>query len=158
KDAEMAKAFDLYAQAIIDFGAQQGWRVLDTHHPLAEFYRATQRDDPAFVFTTYHSHLSPPGYMAWAFIQYGLLDPPAATSAVEITAGGKVVHATRCRISDIATRDGTLSFTRADEILPILPDVDLPMPEHAPLERHSRYLLTVTGLAAGGYDVLCDGA
>lgn len=49
-----------------------------------------------------------------------------------------------CAIRDVESSAGVLSFTRRDQVLPILP------PRlSAPLEAHSRYLLAVTGLEPG---------
>jgi hypothetical protein len=55
-----------------------------------------------------------------------------------------------------ATATG-VTFTRRDAVLPILPPVALPPRKHVPLEKLSQYLLQVTDLPAGKYDVLCAG-
>jgi len=157
KEPEMAKAFDLYVDNMLAFGKEKAWQMVDTHHPLDAFYRSVQKDNPAFVFTEFHSHLCAPGYMAWGYIQYDLLNPPAATSSAEITAAGKVVSTTKCKITDVKADRDTLSFTRSDEILPIMPANDLPMRQYVPLEKCSKYLLIVSGLQDGHYDVLCEG-
>jgi hypothetical protein len=156
KEPEMAKIFDTYVENMLAFGKEKNWQMVDTHRPLDVFYRSVQKDNPAFVFTEYHSHLCAPGYMAWGFIQYDLLNPPAAVSSAEIDASGKVIATTKCKISDVNASSESLSFTRSDEILPIMPASDLPMRQYAPLEKCSKYMLTVSGLPDGKYDVLCE--
>jgi hypothetical protein len=70
-----------------------------------------------------------------------------------------VVEAKHCQISDVNFNNGALSFKRLDERSPwpipanCRPALDL-MPEIADL---SRYMLTVTGLAAGDYTVWING-
>ena len=50
-----------------------------------------------------------------------------------------------------------LSFTRADEILPLLPPAPLPPRALVPLETISRYMLKVSGLPEGTYAIACEG-
>ena len=157
KEPVMSKEYDQYADAMLAFGKEKSWQMIDTHHPLDVFYRNVQKDDPTFVFTEFFTHPCCSGYMAWGFYQYELLNPPPATSAVEITASGKLTGSTKCKISDVSAGKDTLSFIRSDEILPIMPVCDLPMRQYVPLEKCSRYMLTVSGLSDGQYDVLCDG-
>lgn len=73
-----------------------------------------------------------------------------------MTADGRVTATERCEIRDVVAGDGGLSFTRVDEVLPILPPGPLPPRLSVPLESHSRYLLQVTGLAAGEYEIRCE--
>jgi len=149
--------FNLYAEKLIVFGHEEGWTVLDTHHPLLALLDEAKKDDPKFTFTADKTHMTLPGYVAWAFIQYAMLNPPAAESAAEISADGKVLATHRCRVHDVSSADGVLTFTRDDEILPILLPVALPPRAHVQLEKYSRYMLAVKGLAAGMYEVVCEG-
>jgi lysophospholipase L1-like esterase len=147
----------LYAEAMLDHGREKGWAVVDTHHPLAEMQHAVQGEDPSYTMLKDTIHLTDAAYVAWGFLLYDRLDPPAAESAATLSADGGVGATTHCAIRDVAARHGVLSFTRADEVLPILPPVPLPPRRHVPLEDRSRYLLRVTGLAEGAYEIACEG-
>jgi hypothetical protein len=80
-------------------------------------------------------------------------------SSATLKADGKIVEAKRCQITDVAAKDGKLSFTRLDESSPwpILPDAKSAaklLPEMLDL---SKYLLRVQDLAPGDYRVSING-
>ncbi|HEV7404013.1 MAG TPA: GDSL-type esterase/lipase family protein [Chthoniobacteraceae bacterium] len=81
-------------------------------------------------------------------------------SSATISADGKVVDAKRCKITDAAAKDGTISFTRLDEASPwpILPSAK-PAAQLVPkMLQLSQYTLTVTGLKDdASYAVTFDG-
>jgi len=157
KEPDMSKIFRTYAENMLAFGGEKNWDMVDTHHPLDRFYHAVQKDTPAFVFTEYHSHLCPQGYLAWGFYQYELLNAPAAESAVELSAAGKIISTTHCSVENATVQNGGISFVRCDEILPILPAKDLPPRECVPMEKLSRYVLKIAGLADSKYSIFCEG-
>ena len=98
-----------------------------------------------------------PAYIAWGcYLYLGLQTTPPECSAT-LSADGNVTATKRCKIVDVERGDGKLAFTRLDEILPILPPGPLPPRQHVPLEKVSPYLLRVTGLPAGKYEVRCEG-
>jgi hypothetical protein len=74
-----------------------------------------------------------PGYVAWGYILYGMLNPPPAESVAELSADGAVKLAKGCRIYDVKIENGVISFTREDEFLPIMPAVALPPRAHVPI-------------------------
>ena len=105
-------------------------------------------------------HLNDLGQMAMAFAILKGLDAPAEVSAVTINAPqGLVTASENCRISALRpTRDG-LTFTRTDERWPFnfgllwsLNELYIPFGDEL-----NRYLLTLTGLPAGQYDVTAGG-
>jgi hypothetical protein len=118
---------------------------------------AAQEDDPSFTIMVDQIHLNSPAYIAWGLFLYEGLSPPPAESLAALTAKGQVTATTRCKITDVKADATSISFTRGDEILPILPPATLPPRKYAPLEQHSRYLLKITGLTEGQYDITCDG-
>lgn len=147
----------LFAEAMIEFCNGKGWPVIDTHHPLEALQAAAQKDDDKFTLNKDAIHLTDAAYIAWAYYLYERLSPPAASSSAELTAAGAVTASTLCKITDVKVDESGLAFTRADEILPLLPPAGLPPRPHVPLEKHSSYLLKITGLGDGKYAVLCEG-
>jgi hypothetical protein len=149
--------FNLYAEKLIVYGHDEGWTVLDTHHALTSLLDKATKDDPQFTFTADKTHMTLPGYVAWGYILYGMLNPPPAESIAELSADGTVLLAKGCRIHDVEIENGAISFTREDEFLPIMPPVALPPRAHVSLEKYSRYVLKVTGLPPGNYALTCEG-
>src|SRR5262249_2211595 len=96
-------------------------------------------------------------YVAWGFFLFDRLDLPFVRSAATLTSGGRVTAAENCAIRDVEVGRGVLAFTRADDVLPILPPGPLPPRSAVPLEAHSRYLVAVTGLDPGEYEIRCEG-
>ncbi|MBV9867366.1 MAG: hypothetical protein JO316_18570 [Abitibacteriaceae bacterium] len=151
----------LYAEQMLTEGALKGWPVIDVFHPLENLQTRAQADDNAYTINSDHIHLTPPAYVAWGYFLYDALNPPDSSSEAELSAPRQVIRTNRCRISNLrATADG-LSFTREDAVLPILPPVPQQKPypprKYVPLEKISRYMLKVTGLPNGTYEIRCEG-
>jgi hypothetical protein len=148
----------LYAETMLSYGRERGWTVIDTHHPLLAVQWIGQQGDPGFSILRDSIHLTPPAYVAWGFLLFDRLDLPFARSAATLTADGEVKATENCEVRDVRSEDGALTFIRADKVLPILPPSPLPSRLSVPLEAHSRYLLTVTGLEPGSdYEIRCLG-
>jgi lysophospholipase L1-like esterase len=147
----------LYAETMLAHGRGRGWTVLDIHHPLDAMQKANERDDPSYTILKDTIHLTDAAYVGWGFLLYDRLELPFVRGAATLEAGGRVTATEGCSIQDVETGPDLLSFTRLDEVLPILPPGPLPPRLSAPLEAHSRYLLTVTGLDPGEYEIRCDG-
>ena len=141
---------------MLSHGRQQGWTVIDVHHSLDALQKANQAVDPGFTILKDSIHLTEPAYVAWGFFLYDRLDLPLARSVATLTADGRITSTENCEVQDLVLDQGNLSFTRVDAVLPILPPVHLPARYSVPIETHSRYLLQVTGLAAGRYEIRCD--
>ncbi|WP_406699386.1 GDSL-type esterase/lipase family protein [Singulisphaera sp. Ch08] len=146
-----------YAETMISHGQKKGWVVVDTHHPLAVMQTESQKDDPTYSMLKDKIHLTTPAYIGWGYLLYDLLAPPAVESAATIKADGHVTATANCQLLDVSSSDGLLAFTRADKVLPILPPDLLPPRKHVPMEARSRYMLKVTGLAPGKYQLTCEG-
>src|SRR5262249_38297315 len=105
-------------------------------------------------------HLNELGQLAMAFaILKGLGAPADVSSASVDFAAAKATEVHSCRISEIAVDGQTLEFTRLDEGLPInfglfgaLNFLYVPIPSEL-----NRYLLAVTNLPAGQYQLTVDG-
>lgn len=93
-----------------------------------------------------------------ASILKGLKFPRLVASA-EIDAGAKTcTTAMNTKITEIATKDGGLSFTRLDAALPFFPSEAASILKWAPiLEDLNDYHLKVTGLKPGKYDISVGG-
>lgn len=105
-------------------------------------------------------HLNDLGQLAMAYAILKGLGAPADVSYVRIDATQpKLVEAAGCKVTDLARRDGQLSFTRLDEGLPFnyglfyaLNFRFVPIPDEL-----NRYLLTVENLPEGSYELRADG-
>jgi hypothetical protein len=153
---EAAAKRTLYAETMLTYGRRRGWTVVDVHHPLGLLQEANEKADPSYTILKDSIHLTDPAYVAWGFYFYDRLDLPFARSGAVLTAGGRVVVHENCAIRDVSAGEDSLSFTRIDEVLPILPPGPLPPRLSVPLEAHSRYLLKVVGLSPGEYEIRCD--
>lgn len=147
----------LYAETMLTFGRDKGWAVVDTYHPLEAMQREGEKADKVYTILKDKIHLTDPAYVAWGLYLYVRLSPPVAESGAALTADGKVTKTTRCTVEDVKAEAGSLSFTRQDEILPLLPPASvLPPRGLVPLEMFSPYLMTVTGLPEGSYEILFE--
>jgi lysophospholipase L1-like esterase len=105
-------------------------------------------------------HLNDLGQLAMAFTILKGLDAPADVPSVAIDAdGAKLTAAKGCKVTGLASKDGTLEFTRLDEGLPFNYGIVyglnyryIPAPNEL-----NRYMLTVTNLPKGRYEVTADG-
>lgn len=154
--AEPASNRTLYAETMLNFGRRQGWNVIDVHHGLDVFQTVNQDRDPAFSMLRDKIHLTAPGYIGWGYLAYDRLNLPFARSALCISAKGDVKSAENCEARDITSLADGLAFNRLDRVLPILPPGPLPPRRPAPIEAHSRYLLQVTDLETGEYEIFCE--
>ncbi len=102
-------------------------------------------------------HLNDLGQLAMAFAIIKGLGAPAEVSSVTIDAAGPTLTEARgCRVSGLEKQDRTLSFDRLDEGLPfnlsalwLLQCRFVPIPDEL-----NRYMLRVTNLPAGDYELL----
>ena len=107
-------------------------------------------------------HLSDLGQLAMAFaILKGLGAPAEVSAAVVDAADPKVISATGCHVTNVRSPggNGDVEFDRLDHGLPVnfglfgaLQFRFVPVPDEL-----NRYLLTVTNLPKGNYDILADG-
>lgn len=106
-------------------------------------------------------HLNELGHLAMAYALLKGLGAPAEVSSAAIdAAAGTVTAQSGCQIRDLAAEGpDALSFTRVDEALPLNRGVFsafsyawVPVPEGL-----NRYLLQVTGLPAGRYEIRAGG-
>jgi len=104
-------------------------------------------------------HLNDLGQMAMAFAILKGLGAPAEVSSATIDTTGKVVASEGCHVTNILHEGDTLSFTRLDERLPLnLAPLWMLHGLYIPIgDELNRYLMTVTGLSEGRYEVTAGG-
>src|SRR5262249_39634265 len=80
---------------------------------------------------------------------------PALVSAVEIDARtGSLGKQDNCKVTEIKTGDGGIAFLRQDSALPFFPEEAKSILQWTPIrEEMNQYLLKVTGLKEGKYDI-----
>jgi lysophospholipase L1-like esterase len=152
-----AKRREMYAEAMLEFAKDKSWPpIVDVFHPLAELQKNGQKDDDSYTILRDKIHLTDPAYIAWGFLLYERLNPIPVESLASLNADGKVTATKRCRIEDVKSVNGTLTFTRLDEVLPILPPGPLPPRQYVPLEKCSKYWLQIDGLPDGAFEIRCQ--
>jgi lysophospholipase L1-like esterase len=125
---------------------------------------ANQRTADKAKHDTLHAadgiHLNDLGQLAMAFAILKGLGAPADVSSVVVDAREpKLIEAKGCTVTGLASKDGSLEFTRLDQGLPFnystfygLNYRYVPVPDEL-----NRYLLTIQGLPEGRYEVTADG-
>src|SRR5206468_4334438 len=126
-------------------------------HPLAELQKKGRQDDDKYTILRDTIHCTDPAYIAWGYYIYERLNPAVVERSTTLNADARVVQSKRCQVVDIKADKSTLTFTRIDEVLPMLPPGQLPPRKYVPLEQWSPYLLRVVGLPKGGYEIRCEG-
>jgi hypothetical protein len=143
--------------------AQENALFVDQFDPYMAIMMKQRSANPlAFIGGGDAVHPGPAGHtlMAWAILKG--LHAPALVSSVEldVTANGaEMARAKKCRVSNLKVDQGTLSFDRLDDALPMPIDRRAePALKLAPvLDDLDRYELKVKGLAADRYDLTIDG-
>ncbi len=104
-------------------------------------------------------HPGPVGQYNMAAVILAGLQAEGEVSSATLKAGGEVVEARRCQITNAAAKDGKLTFTRLDAAgpWPILPAARKALELLPETLKLSQYLLRVTGLPEGAYRVSING-
>ena len=106
-------------------------------------------------------HPGPAGQLTMCAALLQALKAPGLVSKATLDASGKIGELAQCRVTNVVVEPGGgISFDRLDDCLP------LPIPDEAcgafiiypSIEELSQWILTVTGLKAGQYQVQIDGA
>lgn len=105
-------------------------------------------------------HLNDLGQLAMAYAILKGLGAPADVSSVEIdAAGAKLTRADGCKVTDLEVKKERLEFTRLDGGLPFNYGLFYPLHyRYVPVpDGLNRYMLKLTGLADGKYDLSAGG-
>ncbi len=150
-----------FSDGLKTVAAGTGAVFVDQFDPyMAILVREREGNPPAFIGGGDSVHPGPIGHtvMAWAILKG--LDAPALVSRAEIDgAAGKLLAAQGCRVENLKVSEGTISFDRLDDALPMPIEAKAePALKLAPiLADLSRYELQVSGLPAGNYEVAING-
>ncbi len=134
---------------------------VDQFHPYIEIQdKARAADAKNRIGGNDEVHPGPPGQalMAWAILRG--LHFPSLVSSVEIDAGagGLLSKVQNCRVTDLAKKEGGLTFKREDSALPFFPAEAKSILRWAPIfEDLNQYGLKVTGLKPGRYEIRLGG-
>ena len=150
-----------FSDGLKEVAATTGSAFVDQFDPyMAILVRERAANPSGYVGGGDAVHPGPIGHtvMAWAILKG--LDAPALVSRAEIDAAAqKVVEARNCRIDNVKTANGILSFDRLDNALPmpIDPKAEAALTLAPILQDLDQYELQVRGLADGNYEVTIDG-
>jgi hypothetical protein len=149
-----------FSDGLKEVAAKQGATFIDQFDPYLAILLRERANNPNAIGGGDSVHPGPIGHtvMAWAVLKG--LGASALVSRAELDAGAKkVVAAQHCRVDNFKSNEGTISFDRVDESLP------MPIDERAVaalklapvLEDLNRYELQITGLPAASYALSIDG-
>jgi lysophospholipase L1-like esterase len=150
-----------FSDGLKEVAAATGSAFVDEFNPyMAILVRERASNPSGYVGGGDAVHPGPIGHtvMAWAILKG--LDASALVSRAEIDAAAqKVVEARNCRIDNVKTANGILSFDRLDNALPmpIDPKAEAALTLAPILQDLDQYELQVRGLAGGSYEVTIDG-
>ena len=142
-----------YATALRAFAAEQKAPFADQYHPLVDVWAGKRLAGESV-------HIAPGGQLTMAAALLQGLNAPGLVSKATLDGTGKVGPLTQCLVSNVfVEKSGGLSFDRLDECLP------MPIPVEArggiivypSIAELSQWILTVTGLKSGPYQVSIDG-
>ena len=175
-----------YSDDMLAFCDTNAWDAVDVFHPLDQLQTESQKLNPNFSLNADIIHLTDSAYVAWGFYLYDSLNPPPSDSSLELDARSKKVIAAHNCSAKFVDSNALLTFEREDDVLPILPPDPLPednpfrnriaakpsfgpalvasadahkLPPRAfvPLEKHAQYLLKISGLEPGIFELACNG-
>lgn len=154
------QTLEKYSEGVKQIAEGNGGLFIDQFHPfVAAIDKAREADPKNRIGGGDAVHPGPPGQavMAWAILKG--LNFPRLVSQVELDAAQpKIVASEKCQVSELAAKDGGLSFQRADEALPFFPAEAEKINEWAPVrDELNQYGLKVTGLNPGKYEVRLNG-
>ncbi len=150
------------AEIVRALAAQNNGIVVDFHGPMTALNLEQQKKDPKWtIIGGDRVHPGAPGHlmMAWLFLK--AQGAPARVSDVTVdAAAARATKSLNAEVTAVAKRGGGVAFTTLEKSLPYpLDPAAQPALELLPIVKDlNQELLTVTGLAAGRYELRIDGA
>jgi lysophospholipase L1-like esterase len=169
--SDRCRRLDAYTNALKELAASEQVVMVDQYHPLLELWGrnyakkpADPKDRAAVEKSGYISlggdavHTGAVGQYTMAATILKALNADLEVSSATLAADGKVGDTKRCKISDVSSSGGVLAFTRLDEASPwpIDPGAKTAVEIMPAIRDLSHYMLTVSGLPAGRYQVLIN--
>jgi lysophospholipase L1-like esterase len=150
-----------FSDGLKEVAAKTGATFVDQFDPyMAIMLRERAANPTALIGGGDAVHPGPPGHtmMAWAVLK-GLGASPMVSRAEIDCSGRKVAASQGCTVSNLQVADGTISFDRLDNALPMPIDPKAePALKLAPiLDELDDYSLRMTGLRSGEYQLTIDG-
>jgi len=154
------ETLEKYSEGVSTIAQKNGGLFVDQFHPFVALIDKARAENPKNrIGGGDPVHPGPPGQaiMAWGILKG--LKFPTLVSAVEIDAtANKVVKADNCEATNVAAKDGGVSFQRLDAALPFFPVEAKSILKWQPIDQElNQYLLKVTGLKDGAYEIQIDG-
>jgi lysophospholipase L1-like esterase len=149
-----------FADGLKEMAGKNQVTYVDQFHPSLRVLRKLNEDKTAFDCFPDSVHTNGRGGLLMAHSILTAMHAPATVSGVALSADGNVTATERCKVSDVKTDGGKLSFTRTDEALPMVPTPDQKalLPYLDDLSKLNRYGLKVTGLDRNArYELSIDG-
>jgi len=149
------------AEIVRELAATNRSTLVDFHAPMTVRNLERQKKEPTWTIVGGDRvHPGAPGHlmMAWLFLK--AQGAPAVVSAIKIDASsGRVAESVNADVSRVETKEGGVEFTAKEKALPFPIDAAAKsLLEITTVESDlAQEMLTVTGLAAGSYEVRIDG-
>ena len=135
--------------------------VVDFHGPMTALNLAQQKKDPKWTIVGGDRvHPGAPGHLMMAWLYLKTQGAPAVVSKMAVDAAtGRAAESVNAEVSAVTKKDGGVAFTVLEKALPFPIDpAAKPVLELLPIEKDlNQELLSVTGLAAGTYELKIDG-
>lgn len=149
-----------FADGLKEVCSREGATFVDQFDPYMAIMMKERASNPSVVIGGGDAvHPGPIGHtvMAWAILK-GLGATPLVSKA-DVDYAAKKVTTSHCRVENLKSGDGTVSFERLDEALPMPLDPRAEaVTKLAPvLQDLDQYELRITGLPAGNYELSIDG-
>ena len=152
----------LGAALVRELALKSGGTVVDFHGPMTAFNLEQQKKDPAYTIVGQDRvHPGVPGHlmMAWLFLK--AQGAPALVSRVAVDArAGRVAESANAAVTGLMLKEGGVTFTVLERALPfpVAPAAQT-IAGQLPIEKDlNQEILSVSGLAAGTYELRIDGA
>ena len=156
-----ATTLEKFSEGVKAIAATNGGAFVDQFHTYLEVLNKVRAENPSNRAMGGDAvHPGPPGQAVMASSILRALNFPALVSSVEIDATKLAATKTeQCQVTDIGNgTNGGIVFSRLDTALPYFPEQALAVLKWTPiLTEMNQYLLKVTGLKAGRYEVKLGG-
>jgi lysophospholipase L1-like esterase len=150
-----------YTEALAKLAQENKVTMVDQYHPLLELWHKNKAEDKKDKIALGGDpvHPGPVGQLTMAAVILERLNVDREVSSATLKAGGSLVEAKLCKVTEIAAKDGGLTFRRLDErsAWPIATGARDGLKLLPSIADLSRYVLKVTDLPAGDYAVLMNG-
>ncbi len=157
--SDRCRRIDPYTVALKKLADEEQVVMIDQYHALLDLWGKNKQSPTGINLEGDPVHPGPVGQYTMAGVILAQLHVDRDVSSAVLSAEGQVASSNGCKISDVSAADGKLAFTRTEEkgAWPVAAKskaaADL-LPE---IHKLSNWMLTVTDLPAGNYQVTIDG-